>query len=82
MRKLTKDDIELDEEGIIRLLKEIGSDVCVQLAGEAAGRCGEGYESKKIEYPERTGGIVKATDMKSFRDNLENNTIIKAVFSK
>lgn len=82
MRKLTKDDIELDEEGIIGLLKEIGSDVCVQLAGEAAGRCGEGYESKKVEYPERTGGIVKATDMKSFRDNLENNTIIKAVFSK
>ena len=33
MRKLTKDDIELDEEGIIGLLKEIGSDVCVQLAG-------------------------------------------------
>lgn len=82
MRKLTKDDIELDEEGIIGLLKEIGSDVCVQLAGEAAGRCGEGYESKKVEYPERTGGIVKSTDMKSFRDNLENNTIIKAVFSK
>lgn len=82
MRKLTKDDIELDEEGIIGLLKEIGSDVCVQLAGEAAGRCGEGYESKKVEYPERTGGIVKATDIKSFRDNLENNTIIKAVFSK
>ena len=82
MNKLTKDDIELDKEGIIGLLKEIGSDVCVQLAGEAAGRCGEGYESKKVEYPERTGGIVKATDMKSFRDNLENNTIIKAVFSK
>ena len=82
MNKITKDDIELDEEGIIGLLKEIGSGVCVQLAGEAAGRCGEGYESKKVEYPERTGGIVKATDMKSFRDNLENNTIIKAVFSK
>ena len=82
MRKLTKDDIELDEEGIIGLLKEIGSDVCVSLASSASGRCGEGYESKKIEYPERTGGIVKATDMKSFRDNLENNTIIKAVFSK
>ena len=48
MRKLTKDDIELDEEGIIGLLKEIGSGVCVQLAGEAAGRCGEGYESKEV----------------------------------
>ena len=48
MRKLTKDDIELDKEGIIGLLKEIGSDVCVQLAGEAAGRCGEGYESKEV----------------------------------
>ena len=82
MNKLTKDDIELDKEGSIGRLKEIRSDVCVELAGEAAGRCGEGYESKKVEYPERTGGIVKATDIKSFRDNLENNTIIKAVFSK
>lgn len=82
MRKLTKNDIELDEDGVIGLLKEIGSDVCVQLAGEAAGRCGEGYESKEIIYPERNAAIVKATDMRSFRDNLESNTIIKAVFSK
>ena len=82
MNKLTKDDIELNDAGIIELLKEIGSDACVSLASSAAGRCGEGYESKKVEYPERTGGIVKATDMKSFRDNMENNTIIKAVFSK
>lgn len=82
MRKLTKNDIELDEDGVIGLLKEIGSDVCVQLASEAAGRCGEGYESKEIIYPERNAAIVKATDMRSFRDNLENNTIIKAVFSK
>ena len=82
MNKLTKDDIEINDAGIIELLKEIGSDVCVSLASSAAGRCGEGYESKKVEYPERTGGIVKATDRKSFRDNLENNTIIKAVFSK
>ena len=82
MNRLTKDDIELDKDGVIALLKEIGSDVCVQLAGEAAGRCGEGYESKEVIYPERNAAIVKATDMRAFRDNLENNTIIKAVFSK
>lgn len=82
MNKLTKDDIELDDKGIIELLKEVGSDVCVSFANSAVGRCGDGYEAKKVEYPERTGGIIKATNMSAFRDNLENNTIIKAVFSK
>lgn len=82
MNKLTKDDIELNDAGIIELMKEIGSDVCVSLASSAAGRCGEGYESKEVIYPERNAAIVKATDMMAFRDNLENNTIIKAVFSK
>lgn len=74
-------EIELNRDGVKELLKQIGSIECTKLASSAASRCGDGYESKTIEYPERTAAIVKATNIDAFRDNLENNTIIKAVFS-
>ena len=74
--------IELVDEGVRELLKEVGSTECVRIASEAAGRLGEGYESKQINYPERVTGIVKAVSHEALKQNEENNSLIKAVFRK
>ena len=74
--------IELVDEGVRELLKEIGSTECVRIASEAAGRLGEGYEAKQINYPERVTGIVKAVSEEAIKQNEENNSLIKAVFRK
>lgn len=74
--------IELVDEGIRELLKEIGSTECVRIASEAARRLGEGYEAKPINYPERVTGIIKAVSEEAIKQNEENNSLIKAVFRK
>lgn len=71
--------IVLNGAGVRALLKEVGSTTCVRLANEAAARCGEGYEAQKRTYPTRTGAVVKAVTEAARSDNLENNTILKAV---
>lgn len=74
--------IELVDDGVRELLKEIGSTECARIASEAARRLGEGYESKQISYPERVTGIVKAVTEQAIKQNEENNSLIKAVFGK
>lgn len=74
--------IELVDDGVRELLKEIGSTECVRIASEAAARLGEGYEAKQVNYPERVTGIVKAVTKRAMKQNEENNSLIKAVFGK
>lgn len=72
--------IELNSKGIQELLKEVGSTTCMEMANEAANRCGKGYIAEKRKYPERTAAIVKTDSHQGYRDNMKNNTIVKAVW--
>ena len=72
--------ITLNSKGVQELLKEVGSTTCMEMASNAANRCGEGYIAEERKYPTRTAAIVKTDSYKAYRDNNENNTIIKAVW--
>lgn len=76
---MSKVKIVLNSAGVQSLLKDVGSTTCVRLANEAATRCGPGYEAQTRNYPERTGAVVKAVTAEAMRDNMENDTILKAV---
>lgn len=71
--------VKLNSQGVRELLHAAG-EPCLKLAKEAAEKCGEGYTAEKRTYPERTGAVVKAATYEAARDNLQNNTILKAVF--
>lgn len=78
MSKLEK--FVLDKKGVRELLKsaEIQQE-CMKYAYAAAGRCGEGYAVESRNYPERSGAAVRADTYKARKDNLKNNTLLKAV---
>lgn len=76
---MSKVKVVLNSAGVRTLLKEVGSTTCVRLASEAASRCGTGYEMQIRNYPERTGAVVKAVTEEAMKDNMENDTILKAV---
>ena len=70
--------IKLNSKGVQAVLHDAGR-ICLELAQSAAGRCGTGYVAETRTYPERTGAIVKTNTISAARDNLANNTILKAV---
>ena len=72
--------IALNPNGVQELLKEVGSSSCMKLASNIASRCGEGYVAEERKYPKRTAAIIKPDTYAAYRDNLENNTIVKSVW--
>ena len=52
---------------------------CRKYAGDIAGRAGAGYAVETRMYPERAGAVVKCATGAAIRDNLKNNTLLKAV---
>lgn len=72
--------VELNSEGVRELLKsaEIQKE-CMDYAQHFAIRAGDGYEAGTRNYPERSGAVVRAATFKARRDNLKNNTLLKAV---
>lgn len=72
--------IELNSAGIQELLKspEIKG-YCEELAHGVASRAGSGYEVDSMVGKTRANAMVKAATFKAYRDNLENNTLLKAL---
>lgn len=71
---------KLNKAGVRELLKSEGiQNQCRQKAKEALSRCGSGYAVHDINYPERAGTVIAATDMRAVNDNKKNNTLLKAV---
>lgn len=73
--------IVLNSKGVRELLK---SDEVRQLCREEGNgvmaRCGsEHYEIADRNYPERCGVAIYPIDYEGVRDNLKNNTLLKAV---
>lgn len=76
---MSKVKIVLNEANVRALLKKVGSTTCTRLAKEAAARCGSGYEVQTRNYPTRTGAIIKPATPDAKRDNMENDTILRAI---
>lgn len=76
-------EIKLNDEGIRELLKsdEIFNE-CIQVATEIQKRAGEHYkiaERKHYKDNSRYGVVVFPADRQGERDNLKNNTLLKAM---
>ena len=73
--------IELNSAGIVELLKssEIES-CCNEIAQGVAARAGDGYEVNTHVGKKRVNAEVKAETPKARRDNLKNNTLLKALW--
>lgn len=71
---------KLDKKGVGQLLKsdEMRA-VITQKASDIQSRCGDGYESNVSMGKSRVHGVVIASTTKAKRDNLKNNTILKAL---
>ena len=80
MSKLLK--FELDKNGVIELMKadEMKS-ICKEYADNAVARLGDGYEANVYDGKNRCNASVYATTPATQKDNLENDTIFKAVLS-
>lgn len=81
LNEMAKVRIELNSEGVRELLKspEIMG-ICKQHAEQIAGRCGGGYEVTTYTGQNRVNASVHAATDEAYRDNLKNNTLLKAVY--
>lgn len=74
--------VELNSEGVRQLLKsQEMMDVCASLADRAAGTLGEGYETSTYVGTNRVNVSITAATYKARRDNLQNNSLLKAIGS-
>ena len=73
-------EIKLNTAGVRELLKskEI-QDECRKVAQQIQGRVGDGYVVEDRNYHERSGAAVRVDSPSAYRDNLKNNTLLKAV---
>ena len=74
---------ELDKQGVKALMKSEEMKQAVKsVADEAVGKLGEGYEADTHTGKTRVNASVYAVTAEARRENLTQNTILKAVFGK
>lgn len=72
--------IVLDKEGVRELLRsEEAKALCKEYADNALAQLGAGHEVTTWTGPNRVNASVRATTYLTRKENLENNTILKAV---
>lgn len=77
---MSKVKVSLNREGVRSLLKsEEMLAVCRELANGAAARAGDGYEVNTHVGKNRVNAEIRAETFKAYRDNLKNNTLLKAL---
>jgi hypothetical protein len=77
MNKVT---IKLDDAGIREMLKSEGIvRICEAQANRIAAAAGDEYVAERRSYPERGGAAVRPDTPKAYFENLENNTLLKAM---
>ena len=72
--------IVLNEQGVRELLRsdEIKA-FCEERAGKALNGLGDGYELKTVMWPDRVTTSIHAESYQAKKDQLKNNTILKAL---
>jgi hypothetical protein len=77
---MAKNTFKLNYKGVGELMKsEAMQAVLNEYATNIKNRCGNGYEQDIYVGKSRANAMVKATTHQAKRDNLKNNTILKAV---
>ena len=70
----------LNRAGVAELMKsEAMQSILREKASEITGRCGDGYESDLVVGKNRANAMVWPETSAAKRDNIKNNTILKAV---
>lgn len=73
-------EVVLNYEGVGELLRsEWAMDCCREAAEEVALSAGDGYEVSTYVGKSRVNASVGAVTPEAHRDNLENNTLLKAL---
>lgn len=73
-------EIELNSEGIRELLKSNEmKEICEQYAKKTVNELGDGYEMSVMVGKNRVNASVGAVSEKAIKENLKNNTILKAI---
>lgn len=77
---MSKMKFKLNRAGVANLMKSAEmQNILTQQASEIKNRCGDGYEQDIYVGKNRANAMVTAKTHKAKRDNLKNNTILKAV---
>ena len=77
---MSKVEIELNSAGIQELLKSAEiQGYCEELARGVASRAGDGYEVDTMVGKTRVNASVYAATKEANKENLENNTLLKAL---
>lgn len=77
---MSKVKIELNKAGVRGMLQSAEMmSVCREHAEAIAGRAGEGYEVSTYTGKTRVNASVITATPDAMRDNMENNTLLKAV---
>lgn len=80
---MAKVKIVLNRSGVRDLLRsDEATAVCQEIAQRAVNKLDEGYEVSTYKGVNRVNASVKAVSYKAKKENLENNTILKAVCSE
>ena len=77
---MSKVKIELDRNGVRELLRsDEAGQLCRKFADDAVARLGAGYEADTYTGARRVNASVMAVTFQAKRDNLKNNSILKAL---
>ena len=77
---MAKNTFKLNYKGVGELMKsEAMQTVLDEYATNIKNRCGDGYEQDIYVGKTRANAMVSATTYQAKKDNLENNTLLKAV---
>lgn len=77
MAKVT---IQLNSEGVREMLRsEEMKTICEELANKAQGKLGDGYTVTSMTGKNRVNASIFAESYEAKRENMENNTILKAL---
>ena len=72
--------VVLDKDGVGALLKgQEVKDMVFSMAGNVKNNAGQDYEVITKKMSTRQVGIVQTTTEKALQDNLDNNTLLKAL---
>ena len=77
---MSKKKFKLNRQGVAELMKSAAmQEVLKEYATGIRNRCGDGYTQDIYVGKNRANAMVSAETYQAKKDNLENNTILKAV---
>lgn len=77
---MSKVQVKLNRKGVADLMKSAEmQEVLKDYATNIRNRCGDGYEQDIHVGKNRANAMVSATSFPAKKDNLKNNTLLKAV---